>query len=231
MHEDPTRADRIGCYGYAPAKTPVLDSLATSGVLCERASTIAPVTLAAHTSLFTALYPAETGVCTNGRGRLDDRIPTLATELEKQGYDTAAFVAALVLDGKYGLNQGFRTYDDDFSGDEASPDVMHRQRSGAAVVDAALKWLGLSRSKPFFCWVHLFEPHAPYLPYSELFGDEFAGRPYDAEIAYVDRQVGRLLDWLKQQGLDSNTLDIEPDFVAAQERLQEARQALQERPP
>jgi arylsulfatase A-like enzyme/tetratricopeptide (TPR) repeat protein len=205
---DTTRADRIGCYGYAPAKTPVLDSLAASGALCEQTSTIAPITLAAHSSLFTALYPAETGLFTNGRGKLDDKIPTLAKELEKQGYDTAAFVAAMVLNSKHGLNQGFRMYDDDFIGDEASPDIMHRQRSGAAVVDAALHWLGLRRSKPFFCWVHLFDPHAPYLSHSEMFGDEFADRPYDAEVAYVDWQVGRLLEWLKQQGHDSNTLVV-----------------------
>src|SRR6516165_7288162 len=75
---DTTRADRIGCYGYSQARTPVLDSLAASGVLCERASTVAPLTLPAHTSLFTGLYPAESGVRTNGRGRLSETVPTLA---------------------------------------------------------------------------------------------------------------------------------------------------------
>src|SRR5690242_16030295 len=75
---DTTRADHLGCYGYAQAKTPVLDGLASSGVLCERAYTVAPLTLPAHASLFTGLYPAEHGVRSNGRGRLDDSIPTLA---------------------------------------------------------------------------------------------------------------------------------------------------------
>src|SRR5262245_45908188 len=112
---DTTRADRIGCYGYARATTPVPDGLAAPAVLREQAVTVVPMTLASHTSLFTGVYPAESGVRTNGRGKLDGQIPTLARELEKQGYDTGAFVAALVLDSKYGLDQGFLTYDDDFT--------------------------------------------------------------------------------------------------------------------
>ncbi|MSR58720.1 MAG: tetratricopeptide repeat protein [Planctomycetaceae bacterium] len=203
---DTTRADRLSCYGYAAGRTPVLDQLAASGIVFERASTVAPCTLPAHASLFTGLYPAETGIRTNGRGRLGDAMPTLAAELKRRGYDTAAFVAALVLDSKYGLDQGFETYDDNFTSDD--PHVMHRQRSGAEVVDAALTWLRLKRSKPFFCWVHLFDPHHPYLPHADLFGDEFSDRPYDAEIAYVDRQVGRLLEFLKKQGLDRQTLVV-----------------------
>ncbi|HEY2251870.1 MAG TPA: sulfatase-like hydrolase/transferase, partial [Planctomycetaceae bacterium] len=113
---DTTRADRLGCYGYRAARTPVLDSLAASGVLCERASTVAPLTLPAHTSLFTGLYPPESGVLTNGRGRLAEGIPTLAEELKRRGYDTGAFVGAFVLDRKFGLARGFRTYDDDLTG-------------------------------------------------------------------------------------------------------------------
>jgi arylsulfatase A-like enzyme/Tfp pilus assembly protein PilF len=205
---DTTRADRIGCYGYAPARTPALDALAASGVLCERACTVAPLTLPAHASLFTGLYPAENGVRTNGRGRLDDSLPTLADVLRRQGYDTAAFVAAFVLDSKFGLARGFKTYDDDIAGDESGGDALLRQRTGEAVVDAALAWLGRPRSAPFFCWVHLYDPHAPYLDHTDLFGDEFAGRPYDAEIAYDDRQVGRLLEFLKTRGLDAGTLVV-----------------------
>src|SRR5262245_21468946 len=84
---DTTRADRLGCYGYSAARTPVLDSLAAGGVLCERAYTVAPVTLPAHTSLFTGLYPVESGIRTNGRGRLHDAVPTMAEVLQRQGYD------------------------------------------------------------------------------------------------------------------------------------------------
>jgi arylsulfatase A-like enzyme len=205
---DTTRADRIGCYGYAPARTPVLDGLAESGVLCEQASTVAPLTLPAHASLFTGLYPSENGLRTNGRGRLDAGIPTLAAALKRQGYETGAFVASFVLDAKFGLDQGFDHYDDDFAPEESAQEALHRQRQGASVVDAALDWLSGWRRRPFFCWVHLYDPHFPYRAHTDLFGEDFSDRPYDAEIAYVDRQVGRLLEHLRAQGLDSQTLVV-----------------------
>ncbi len=205
---DTVRADRLTCYGYAAGRTPALDSLAASGVLCERAYTVAPLTLPAHASLFTGLHPRENGLTTNARGRLDETIPTLAETLQRQGYSTAAFVASFVLNRKFGLDRGFNFYDDDFAGEEPAPDALHRQRQGESVVDAALNWLSQKRSQPFFCWVHLYDAHAPYFPHSELFGDEFADRPYDAEIAYVDRQVSRLIDFLIARGLDSQTLVV-----------------------
>ncbi|HEY2251871.1 MAG TPA: sulfatase-like hydrolase/transferase, partial [Planctomycetaceae bacterium] len=205
---DTTRADRLGCYGYAAGQTPVLDALAASGVLCERASTVAPQTLPAHTSMFTGLYPLETGVVTNGRGRLGDGIPTLAEALKRRGYDTAAFVASFVLDRKFGLERGFTTYDDDFVGDEPVGEALQRQRRGASVVDAALQWLETKRQKPFFCWIHLYDPHSPYLAHDDLFNGKYATRPYDGEIAYVDLQVGRLVNFLKSRGLDKDTLIV-----------------------
>jgi arylsulfatase A-like enzyme/Tfp pilus assembly protein PilF len=205
---DTTRADRLGCYGHSAANTPVLDALAESGILCENAYTVAPLTLPAHASLFTALYPAEHGIRTNGRGRLGDSVPTLAEALKRQGYDTGAFVGSFVLNRKFGLDRGFIVYDDDFASDEPAPDALHRERRGQSVVDKALAWLARSRTGPFFCWVHLYDPHAPYLAHSDLFGDQFADRPYDAEIAYVDRQVGRLIDYLKTSGREPETLVV-----------------------
>jgi arylsulfatase A-like enzyme/Flp pilus assembly protein TadD len=205
---DTTRADRLGCYGYAAAKTPVLDQLAAEGALCENACTVVPLTLPAHASLFTGLYPAESGVRTNGRGRLDAQIPTLAESLRQRGYQTAAFVGSFVLDRKFGLDDGFQSYDDRFVADPKAADAINRQRDGRSVVDAALEWLRLRRAGPFFCWVHLYDPHAPYLTHDELFGDEFTDRPYDAEIAYVDRQIGRLIEFLRSSELESRTLVI-----------------------
>jgi arylsulfatase A-like enzyme/tetratricopeptide (TPR) repeat protein len=205
---DTTRADRLGCYGYPAGETPALDALADAGVLCERAFTVAPITLPSHATMFTGLFPAENGVVTNGRGRLDESIPTLAEVLKRNGYDTGAFVASFVLNRKFGLDLGFDTYDDEFATGEAASDVTHRQRSGAAVVDAALQWLATKREKPFFCWIHLYDPHSPYLPHTDLFGDTYVDRPYDAEIAYVDRQVQRLVDFLKVEGRDSQTLVV-----------------------
>src|SRR5262245_22977537 len=205
---DTTRADRLGCYGYSAARTPVLDSIAAAGALCERAFTVAPVTLPAHTSMFTGLYPAETGVVTNGRGRLASDVPLLAETLDREGYDTAGFVGSFVLNRKFGLTRGFRIYDDDFAGDDASPDAVGRQKHAAALVVAALKWLAEKRSRPFFCWVHLFDPHAPYLTHTDLFGNEFADRPYDAEVAYVVRHIGRLVDELKARHLETHTIVV-----------------------
>jgi arylsulfatase A-like enzyme/Flp pilus assembly protein TadD len=205
---DTTRADRLGCYGYEQAQTPVLDSLAAEGILFEEAYTVAPITLPTHTSLFTGLYPAETGIRTNGRGRLPESITTLASVLKQRGYETAAFIASVVLNRKYGLNQGFETYDDELGEDQSTLDPMHRQRSGETVVDSALRWLDRTHRRPFCCWVHLFDPHSPYVPHTDLFGDEFADRPYDGEIAYVDRQVGRLIDFLKVRGLEQDTLVV-----------------------
>ena len=205
---DTTRADRLGCYGYKRALTPHLDALASSGVVFDRAVSVTPLTLPAHASLFTGLYPVETGLFTNARGRLPDSIPTLAEVLKRRGYDTAGFVASFVLNRKFGLDRGFTKYDDDFESDEPAPDALHRQRSAASVVDSALAWLSEKRTKPFFCWVHFYDPHAPYLKHSDLFNNQFDDSPYDAEIAFVDRQVGRLLEFIKTQGLDSRTLIV-----------------------
>lgn len=195
---DTTRADRIGAYGYERARTPVLDRFARDGVLFEHAVSPAPLTLPVHASLFTGLYPTEHGLRTNGTGSLPKTMTTLGEILSAEGYDTAAFVASFVLDSKFGLARGFQKYDDDLSGAAPTQDTIHRFRDGALVVDAALEWLSNDRSAPFFCWVHLYDPHAPYDPRVDEFGDDFLDSPYDGEIAYTDRQVGRLLEFLKQ---------------------------------
>jgi arylsulfatase A-like enzyme/Tfp pilus assembly protein PilF len=205
---DTTRADRLGCYGYSPALTPTLDHLASEGVLFERAYSPAPLTLPVHASLFTGLYPPEHGLRTNGRGMLDPSLPTLAQSLAERGYDTGAFVASFVLDAKFGLKPEFTTYDDDLSGAEPTEDALHRQRDGAVVVDSALRWLSKPRTKPFLCWVHLYDPHLPYQPREKEFGDRFRDSPYDAEIAYTDLQIARLLDHLRTNGQEEDTLVV-----------------------
>ncbi len=205
---DTTRADRLGCYGYAAALTPTLDQLASEGVLFERAYSPAPLTLPVHATLFTGLYPPEHGLRTNGRGKLDPSLPTLAKSLVERGYDTGAFVASFVLDAKFGLDPGFTTYDDDLSSGEPTEDALHRQRDGAVVVDSALRWLSNLREKPFFCWVHLYDPHLPYQPREDEFGDRFRHSPYDAEIAYADQQIARLLAHLRETKQDQHTVVV-----------------------
>ncbi|MBL8848030.1 MAG: sulfatase-like hydrolase/transferase [Planctomycetaceae bacterium] len=189
---DTTRADRIGAYGYASGRTPALDRLAGEGVLFEHAYAPAPLTLPSHTSMLTGLYPPEHGLRTNGAGTLPDEQTTLAELLSAAGYDAGAFVASYVLDHLFGLKQGFAVYDDDLKGSDPTQDSIHRYRDGKLVVDAVESWLAAPRTKPFFCWAHLYDPHAPYDAHAADFGEDFAQSPYDGEIAYTDRLVGRL---------------------------------------
>jgi arylsulfatase A-like enzyme/Tfp pilus assembly protein PilF len=205
---DTTRADRIGCYGYKNALTPAIDSVAREGVLFERAYAPAPLTLPSHASLFTGLYSPEHGVRTNGRGKFAAPNLMLSEVLSAASYQTGAFVASFVLDARFGLDRGFQTYDDDIRDTSHPDDVHHRERSGEVVVDSALRWLKKTRSEPFLCWVHLYDPHFPYQDHAAEFGDQFSERPYDAEIAFVDQQIDRLLAHLKESGLDSNTMIV-----------------------
>lgn len=208
MTLDTTRADHIGCYGYPLALTPGLDSLASNGVTFERAYTPVPLTLPSHTSMLTGLYPPEHGLHINGMGRLDSSIPVLAEVLKEHKYDTGAFLSAFVLNSKFGLNRGFQTYDDDLSATEQADNFVHRRRNGRSVMDAALGWLRQRGSRPFFCWIHLFDAHAPYDARKSRFSDRFASQPYDAGIAAEDAQLQRLVEFLKSSRLSDRTLIV-----------------------
>jgi choline-sulfatase len=192
---DTTRADRIGAYGYTTASTPHLDRLAASGVRFEHALSPAPLTLPAHASLMTGRQPYAHGVRNNGYFVLSPEMPTLAETFASAGYDTAAFVSAFVLDRQFGLSQGFAHYDDSLdrtSGTASSS--LELERRGDRTVEAATRWLSTrATGRPFFAWVHLFDPHDPYAPPSP-FREQFADRPYDGEIAFTDALVGTLLE-------------------------------------
>lgn len=196
---DTTRADHIGCYGHAAAKTPTIDGLATSGVLFLNAFSQVPLTLPSHTTLLTGTYPRTNGVPVNGVA-LGDGIDTLAEVFRDRGYRTGAFVSALVLDSRYGLDRGFDEYNDNLGSHEAI------ERKADRVTDAALDWLAHPSDKPFFTWIHYFDPHSPH-----TVPDTFRGQfddPYDGEIAFVDTQIARLMKWLNQTGRRKNTLVI-----------------------
>jgi len=209
---DTLRADHLGSYGYAGAGTPRLDALARSGLRFETATTVVPLTLPAHSSLMTGTFPAWHGVRDNGGFYLDDEQETLAEVLRGRGFRTGGFVGAFVLDRRWGIAQGFDRYFDDFDLDAfagaASMDAI--QRPGAEVVAAALDWLQADRDRPFFAWVHLYDPHTPYdapEPYRSRFPSTLVGA-YDAEIASTDAQVGRLLDALAADGRLAETLVV-----------------------
>jgi arylsulfatase A-like enzyme/Flp pilus assembly protein TadD len=190
---DTTRADRIGAYGDADARTPTLDELARRGAMFTRAYAVAPVTLPAHASMLTGFYPPAHGVRDNGLHALPGDAVTLAETLRSRGYRTAAFVSAAVLQRRFGLAQGFETYDDDLRGGRPKEPRMVAERGADVTVAVALRWLdGLDAAAPLFLWVHLFDPHAPYDPPAP-WSTRFAGRAYDGEIAYADGELSRLL--------------------------------------
>lgn len=205
---DTTRADRLGCYGYTAADTPTLDKLARDGVVFDRCFSPAPLTLPVHATLWTGLNPPEHGLRTNGRGALPKRVATFAELLKAAGYQTAAMTSSFVLDSRFGLNRGFDVYDDDLPAAEGDDVQLHQQRDGRDTVDQALKWLSSIGSQPYFCWVHLYDPHYPYLPHEDIFGETFRDRPYDAELAYVDRQIARLLDYVASSGRADRTVVV-----------------------
>jgi choline-sulfatase len=205
---DTTRADRLGCYGYAGARTRYLDRLAAEGVRFAQAISPAPITLPAHASIFTGLYPIAHGVRNNGNFTLSDRYPTLATLLKSQGYRTAAFVSSFILDRRYGLARGFDRYDDRMEGAEAQVISLEAERRGDRTALLLARWLeeqAASPGAPFFAWLHLYDPHEPYQP-PPPFREMFASSPYDGEIAFDDAVVASILDKLSQLGLKDHTL-------------------------
>ncbi|PYR90165.1 MAG: hypothetical protein DMF84_21975 [Acidobacteria bacterium] len=211
---DTARADHFGSYGYARARTRHLDRLASEGVRFDRAYSAAPITLTAHASIFTGLYPFEHGVRNNGNFYLPQRYETLATALKAQGYRTAAFVSAFVLDRRYGLARGFDTYDDRMQG--ALPQVvsLEAERRGDRTELALTAWLDAQTpdhgsptpdKPPFFVWLHLYDPHEPYRP-PPPFREAFADAPYDGEIAFTDAIIADVLEKLRAHGLLDHTI-------------------------
>ena len=207
---DTTRADRLGCYGRASAHTPALDGLAADGVRFTRAFCNVPLTLASHATIMTGLYPPEHGCRVNGLKAISAGAPLLAETLSARGYDTAAFVAAVVLDPRFGLNRGFDVYDGYRMPGAIDPRdelALIRYRRGNEVADAALAWLKGRSRKPFFCWVHFFDPHRPYY-LDEPLDPPDPARAYELAIGFMDRQVARLLAHLREDGLLDKTIVI-----------------------
>ena len=203
---DTLRADRLGSYGYAGAETPNLDRLASEGVRFEQAISPVPSTLPAHATILTGLFPQAHGVRDNGTYVLPGDLLTLGEALSAEGYDTAAFVSSFVVDSRFGLDRGFETYFDfdDSPGERRSSRV---ERVGGETAARALEWLSQPRERPFFAWIHLYDPHAPFEA-PEPYRSRFADRPYDGEVAYTDAVVGEILDRLESLGASDSTLVV-----------------------
>ena len=203
---DTLRPDHLHCYGYANIETPNVDRIAQNGVVFENAVTQTPLTPPSHASMFTGLYPTVHHVRDTGGFILQPSSTTLATILQQQGWDTAAFISSAVLKKLFGLNQGFAVYDDQMpkpgKGHEFIEDA---ERRAGETVDRALRWLDAQSGKPFFLWVHVYDPHAPYNPPAP-FADQYKERPYDGEIAYADHELGRLFEAVHKKSPADRTL-------------------------
>ncbi len=203
---DTMRADHIGAYGSTLVKTPAIDRLAGEGTRFAQAMSSAPLTLPAHSSMFTGRFPPEHGVRDNGGFFLAPEQTTMAEILKAQGFATGGFIAAFVLDGKWGIDQGFDEYFDDFDiSERRGRSLGNIQRPGNEVVDKALPWIDSVKDRRFFAWIHLYDPHTPYDP-PEPYKTEYKGRPYRGEVAFTDAQVGRVVAFLEERGLLDRTL-------------------------
>lgn len=206
---DTLRADHVHCYGYNQIQTPALDGLASGGIRFTQAFTPSPITTPSHTSILTGLLPTAHGVTDFGIPLASSHI-TLAELLKEKGYQTAAFIGAIVLDSKSfapGLDRGFDFYDN--FPENASPASRWErvERRGMDVVAHAEQWLNDHSRGSHFVWVHLYDPHDPYeppAPYSEMYKNHL----YDGEIAYADAAVGNFLDYLKRQNWYQNAIVI-----------------------
>jgi choline-sulfatase len=194
---DTLRADHLSCYGYRGVSTPHIDGLAKGGTVFSQVSAQIPLTLPSHVSLLTSTYPFG-NVVEDNIEQLRPGAVTLATVLKANHYQTAAFIGGFVLDRRFGLDQGFDLYDSPFGSlEKPRLDPGNAKRPAEEVVNSALSWLKSSGSQPIFLFVHLYDLHTPYQVPPSSVKESFA-LTYDGELNYLDEQVGRLIDGLKQ---------------------------------
>lgn len=201
MTIDTLRADHVHCFGDQQIQTPALDGLCKDGIRFSRAFTPAPITNTSHATILTGLLPSTHGVTDFGVP-LAATHPTWAELLKGRGYQTAAFIGAVILDSNGmapGLDRGFDFYDNFPEHPQGKSRWGRVERRGMDVVQHAENWLNAHPAGPHFVWVHLFDPHDPYEPpppYSEIYKD----RLYDGEIAYADSALGDFIPYLEKQG-------------------------------
>jgi arylsulfatase A-like enzyme/Flp pilus assembly protein TadD len=205
---DTLRADHVGCYGAQTVKTPTLDALASDGVVFERAISQVPLTWPSHAVILTGTYPFQNGIQDFTGQPLAPQFRTVAQTFQKEGYATGAVISAFVLDRSWGLARGFDFYDDAFSAKTfEQKDIGLVERRAGESVAHAIAWLKKTPRRPFFLWLHLYDPHSPYDP-PEPFLTEYRTHLYDGEIAYADHELGKLMSWLKQNNLYDSSLIV-----------------------
>lgn len=235
---DTARADRFSMYGHKRngiETTPHFDALAKDGVRFDLAMSTAGATPISHASIMTGLVPPRHGVrvmYASAGYKLDPKYPTMASILKGRGYKTAAVLSAFPVSKFYGFDHGFDMFDSGLAVTEEQPfrdhekrgkdwNVARDQRRSDATTDRFLEWLPKT-SEPFFAWVHYWDPHdmelrpppewssrfVPARPANERETKEFKRAVYDAELAYVDLNFGRLIDALKKSGQYERTIIV-----------------------
>ncbi|MGH7823260.1 MAG: sulfatase family protein, partial [Candidatus Binatia bacterium] len=245
---DTLRADHVGAYGHAGARTPQIDALAARGALFREAIAHSPWTGPSHLSILTGLLPQSHRARVNGAPLAGD-VPTLADDLRRRGYRTGAFVSGWPLKAEaVRLASRFERYSEgrldlvwkplfeyrsltlfrylqNALGRFGVELFFHVERDAESVTSSASAWLAEVAGEPFFAWVHYYDPHLPYTPpaaYRTEAARAYSGRArglwyeldpagqaeivsvredldhmlslYDAEIAFVDAEIGRLLE-------------------------------------
>jgi arylsulfatase A-like enzyme/Tfp pilus assembly protein PilF len=204
---DTLRADALGAYGNRDALTPWMDRLAASGVRFDAAHAQNVTTFPSHANILSGRYPFDHGVRDNISFRFPPGVDTIATLLAAHGYRTGAFVSAFPLASRFGLRRGFEVYEDSFVGVRSRTAFRLEERPGAETVALARQWLEARDGRPFFCWVHIYEPHYPYDP-PEPFASRFRGDPYHGEVAAADAALGPLLEPILAAGRAGRTLVV-----------------------
>jgi arylsulfatase A-like enzyme/Tfp pilus assembly protein PilF len=202
---DTLRADYVGAYGNR-ADTPNLDRLAADGVVFERCVAQTPLTLPSHTTILSGTYPLHHGVRNNGGAVVSEDLELVSEVLQRKGYATGAFVAAYVLDSKWGLDQGFDLYQDDLDWMRGETLLLQNSRRADEVVALAEEWLTSQKHRRLFAWIHIFDPHATYRPPQPF--NRYPEDPYRGEVEYTDHVLGGFFDFLEAEGIAERSVVI-----------------------
>src|SRR5438132_4544696 len=194
---DTLRSDHLPAYGYTKIETPAIDQFRVDSILYERAYSHCPLTLVSHASMFTGMLPAEHGIRDNIGYDLNKNVKTIAELMKSKGYATGGAVSAIVLRGDTGIKRGFDFWDDDIDIDPNFLSMGRAQRKRDETREIAQRWISKHKSKPFFFFFHIYEPHTPYDP-PEPFRSRY-GASYDGDVAAADDVIGRFLAFLREE--------------------------------
>jgi len=203
---DTLRSDHLPAYGYKSVETPAIDALRADSILYRRAYSHTPLTFPSHVSILTGMLPADNGVRDNVGYRVSPSAQMVQEVLKKNGYVTGGAISAFVLRHETLLSRGFDFFDDAVQPVNGQIAIGRVQRTGGETLAAGKPWIDAHINKPFFFFLHLYDPHTPYTP-PEPYFSRYTNH-YDGEIAYSDSLVGELIADLKQKGVYDKALII-----------------------